>query len=178
MRIIIMLNVLIIASFCFADTIHNLEELECPCHVKSFDMYLDGGTLGGVIEDAKSNILGFCLDRRLHVIKFDANEKPPSNKFSHFFIGAEHPTLEGARPLEVDGDEERLLMSILSAWIESVLPAAKYKEVIGQYNACKGALGKKELIRDNLLTEEQARALWVNQMVLNREIRLSTFNKN
>ena len=175
---IVLLSVLLAKTPCFADTLGSLEELECPCRVMGLDMFLDGGTLGGVLEDAEGSILKFCLDGRMIIVEYDSEGKPLPIPPTHYFIGADHPAREGARPLDVDGEEERLLTRILREWIESVLPAKKYEEVFRKFDSCTNAEQQERLCLNNNLSEEQLRALRINKMILNREVELGIRPKN
>ncbi|MBK8167856.1 MAG: hypothetical protein IPK64_18080 [bacterium] len=139
--------------------------LICPCEVTSFDIYLDGGTLGGRIVDANGISWGFCLDGRMQVMSSAADEEHVPPKPRAFFLGAEHPDHLGARPLDIYGDEELSLLAALHSWVERVLPLDQFKTARSEYRACTNAQQRQDLLRSHEFTDEQARALWIDSVV-------------
>ena len=146
-----------------------LDVLECPCAVTTFDMYLDGGTLGGRLEDQHGNVLGFCLDGRMREISSGADLEKLENEPRLFFVGAEHPTHAGARALEFGGVEELALLEVLSSWVESVVPFTEFEEVRTKYRTCRWGAERHRVAEAYQMSEEQSRALWIDSVVFGRE---------
>ena len=163
-----MLVVLAICAATAAVADPPLGDLVCPCEVTSFDIYLDGGTLGDRIVDANGISWGFCLDGRMQVMSFTPGEEYVPPKPRAFFLGAEHPDRLGARPLDVYGEEELRLLASLDSWVEKVLPLAQFRKARSEYQACTSAQQRQGLVQLYSFTDEQARALWVDSVVQGR----------
>lgn len=140
--------------------------LICPCEVTSFDIYLDGGTLGGRIVDANGISWGFCLDGRMQInVRSAPGEESAPPKPRAFFFGAEHPDHLGARPIDVYGEEELRLLAALHSWVEEVLPLDQFRTARSEYHACTNAQQRQDFVRAHNFTDKQARALWVDSLV-------------
>ena len=150
--------------------------LQCPCEVTFFDMYLDGGTLGGKLKDSTGKVLKFCRDgrMRIHCIDGKKQEVEPWK----FYIGATHPTDEGAIALEIGGEDEAHLIALLRSWIKTAISEELLFMLAPQYDAAPTFKEKQEIISSNELSDVQVRALWVNQMIERHEARNMTGQKN
>lgn len=155
-----------------AAPVQSLDELSGPCTVTEFDIYADGGTLGGVLEDAHGNVLEFCLDGRLVPVEFTADGAPIPRPPTCFFLGAMHPEHDGARALEHHGAAEQRLLQVLKSWVDTEIPAEGSNDLRAAYNASPSVRAREDLVREGGLSRDQARALRVNRMVAQREAEL------
>jgi len=85
-----------------------------PVDVKGVSYYLDGGTTGIILADAKGGEYPLCLDGR---------ESQPWPR--HVFTGATYPTRPGAKRQPIGGKAERALTALLRAWADRRADAAR-----------------------------------------------------
>lgn len=81
-------------------------ELYPPFELVQLHRWRDGGSLGFTVDDAKGQRLSFSLDGRI------GSPTP-----GRWYIGAGHPTQEGAELVEVGGKREQALIRILDLWL-------------------------------------------------------------
>ncbi|MFO7654133.1 MAG: hypothetical protein R6X25_09960 [Candidatus Krumholzibacteriia bacterium] len=90
--------------------------LQCPCTVAALVMYLDGGTIGGDIEDSNGRLVRFCL--AAPQINRPGAAAP---EYRRFYVGATHPDKAGAMPLDIGGSAEARLIGILREWLDPLM---------------------------------------------------------
>jgi hypothetical protein len=90
-------------------TLSRVDELSFPISVQA-GIIPDGGTLMFAITDRLTNRLDICIDGR--------NPHGTNLVTRHVYV-ARHPTSLGARQLNEEGSEAKLLADILKKWMES-----------------------------------------------------------
>lgn len=82
--------------------------------------YKDGGTTGFILE-LNGIEERFCLDGRMESI---------SGTQRHVYLNATHPSQAGAKMLPIGGDEEAMILSILSNYLDSELSAEEQSRLL------------------------------------------------
>lgn len=95
-----------VIGVCFAEDFEkSLRQLKEPVSVVHADMFLDGATIGVVLNDAANNFFKFCLDGKMG-----------SASAGNFFLGVNHPSQGGIR-VASGSDTENYLIKILEYWV-------------------------------------------------------------
>ncbi len=81
--------------------------LRAPVDVVHAGVYIDGGTIGFILQDVRSKPLEGCFDGRLEM---------PSPR--HLYIGATTPHMRYTRIVEFGSQEEQALLQLLQIWLE------------------------------------------------------------
>lgn len=94
-----------------------------PLKIVRSDMYLDGGSVMFEIQDATGRRLVGGFDGRMCAIQSGRAGEPSLDPCTpgRLYIGAEHPTLAGARLLPLCGDEERAVIRLLDSALDTEL---------------------------------------------------------
>jgi hypothetical protein len=93
--------------------------LQPPLTLAELLVWRDGGSLGFVLRDATSTELRFCVAGPI-----------PASIAGRWFIGATHPSHEGARIVDAGGDVERALKRALRAWVSQHYDRAEQEELV------------------------------------------------
>ncbi|MCA9232868.1 MAG: hypothetical protein KDA57_19620 [Planctomycetales bacterium] len=145
------------------------DQLQPPCTIVSIDAYWDGGTKAGRIVDSVGGVLEFCLDGRLEGAASAGLSEQGRMQPRSFYVGGAYPTDLGTRELVVGGDEERKLIDVITAWVEEEVPLVKFDSVRAAYRDCRNSQQRESVVRQNGLSESQARALLVESVIIRRE---------
>ena len=86
-----------------------------PYRLRHAGMFMDGGTIGGVIRGGGRDTLAFCQVRSF------VGRTPPSD-YLHIYVGAEHFRWSGARLLPGGSPAESSFIRILQAAVDAALP--------------------------------------------------------
>ena len=97
--------------------VYPVTSLQAPVRIVKMEMFSDGGTTYVYLCDASDKTLLVCFDARI-------NTSTPLK----LFIGAEHPTHEGARPATPAEDAE--IIGILREIIDSRFTASRQKALL------------------------------------------------
>src|SRR4029450_1278798 len=97
-------------------------DLTPPVRLLTTSSYEDGGTLSFVLADARGQTLQGGLDGR--ILLRDATCP------WHWFVGADHPTMSGARLLPLWGAEEHALVHLLNAVISDMASPEEVQAVL------------------------------------------------
>lgn len=100
-------------------SVRKLFGLEYPYSIVRLGMYADGGSLGGLIRDARGTELLFAWDGREPGYSPDTI---PEEKPHLCYVGADYPARPGARSLGVGTPEERALVFVLRSFVNSQIP--------------------------------------------------------
>lgn len=102
-------------------SVRKLLGLEYPYSIERLDMYLDGGSYGGVIRDARGNQLLFAWDGREPI----PPHGPPPEGPRLSYLGAAYPARPEAKPLGVGTPREQALVFVLRSFADSQIPQSQ-----------------------------------------------------
>ena len=114
--------------------------ISLPCSLGWCQSYLDGGTVGGLIVDEKGDSLKWAFGRRRRPIEIPESIKHDRFRVDAFldsihknpptfaYVGADHWTRPGGRPLPVGSAAESLFIKVLwyVAGADTVVPGRVY----------------------------------------------------
>jgi len=93
-------------------SLRSSEDLQAPFDVMQTAYFMDGGSVGVVLWDAKDKELAICVSHMLR-----GSERYPKGRV---FLGGIHPTTAGTRVVPLEGPErQRLIAALENAIIES-----------------------------------------------------------
>jgi hypothetical protein len=129
--------------------------LTCPCEVRRWEGYSDGGSRGGVIHDFYGRVLKIAWDGRMRIVGRDDLLRPRLA-----YIRAEHPSRDGAVPLPLGSAAESELITLFDEWVSTQIPPDSLDKWSGFY--FDFSIPREErMSKLPELTEEQKRALSV-----------------
>ena len=87
--------------------------LQGPVTVQKVAVYTDGGSTGVTLKDSSGRTLSFCTDFQMDALG------PGKQRSTHgdLFLGATHPTYDGATHVEPRGVQEKAICTILQEWL-------------------------------------------------------------
>lgn len=132
-----------------------------PCRVVEFGMYLDGGTIGGILVDAWQRRVPFSFGGPMSETFVDSEGEHTSGE-SYFaaHVGAKHwRDNHSVRLAQGSKGEEELLRSLMG-WVDSVVPSDKQEGLLWALRADSLAVVAKGISVDSLSRNER-RALKV-----------------
>ena len=124
-------------------TAYEVFEIEAPIRFIDFHSYPDGGTVGWTLLGANRQI-PVCLAR------------PPGGDLRlprEFFVGAHHPTKEGAIELPYGSKKERAMVDLMQLYVDSRLWKKQQEELRGKTHLV--TLWEQAYSRDLLRVFEQ-----------------------
>ncbi len=93
--------------------------LQPPLTLAELLVWRDGGSLGFVLRDAAGTELRFCVAGPI-----------PASVAGRWFIGATHPSHEGARIIDAGGGVENALRRALQVWVSQHYNQAEQDELL------------------------------------------------
>ena len=115
--------------------------LRAPYRIVQLGMYVDGGSIGGTIADARGKQVLFAWDGRERVGLLNGDRPYLDSDPRLAYIGALYPGKGGSRPLAVGSPEESALVDVLRlavitgqdslppSWIDSAKRVATFLSV-------------------------------------------------
>ncbi len=92
--------------------------ISAPCEVTKFEMYLDGGSYGGVLRDSNNREVEFWFDGGSRAEEFTGPNFPRL-----IYLDAQKSGQDNAIPIPVGSKGEAEMISLLTTWVDKeILP--------------------------------------------------------
>ena len=138
----------------------NAVHLYTPCEVTEIDIYLDGGSFGGILVDSRGTEIPFCWDGAMRIVDSGGEYKRVPRLA---YLGAEHFRDEGAIPIPAGSRGEAKFIEVLRAWIDTEIVKSEQDRMLAAYFDYTAP--SEERMNQNELTDVQRRALRTLQVV-------------
>lgn len=110
-----------------SEPVEVLHRMECPCPVVRTGRYLDGGSVGGVLQCANGDSLEYFWDSGMRSTE-PATSLPPRL----LYIGTDSPAASRTTSIAANSSAEKHLVDLLQCFVDSVFSKARQEQIVSQ----------------------------------------------